>query len=135
MYDTLMQMGRWFGYRIGYDDLCRLYTSPELKQNFIDINVASEELRARVKYMQEQDRTPKDFGLAVKTSPGLMITSKLKMQDGKVINPNITRTSRQTTTNTWEENKLLSNLELTNEFIEKLGKENEGPKITRIEVF
>ena len=32
MYDTLMQMGRWFGYRIGYDDLCRLYTSPELKK-------------------------------------------------------------------------------------------------------
>ena len=131
MYDTLMQMGRWFGYRIGYDDLCRLYTSPELKKNFININVASEELRARVKYMQEQGRTPKDFGLAVKTSPGLMITSKLKMQDGKVINPNITRTSRQTTTNTWEENKLLSNYELTNEFIKKLGKENEGPKITR----
>ncbi|WP_164081642.1 Z1 domain-containing protein, partial [Stenotrophomonas maltophilia] len=30
MYDTLMQMGRWFGYRPGYLDLCRLYTSPDL---------------------------------------------------------------------------------------------------------
>jgi len=27
MYDTLMQMGRWFGYRPGYLDLCRLYTT------------------------------------------------------------------------------------------------------------
>ena len=131
MYDTLMQMGRWFGYRIGYDDLCRLYTSPELKQNFININIASEELRARVKYMQEQGRTPKDFGLAVKTSPGLMITSKLKMQDGKIINPNITRTSRQTTTNTWEENKILSNYETTDKFLKNLGKEQEGPIIKR----
>ena len=58
-----------------------------------------------------------------------MITSKLKMQDGKVINPNIT--ARVTNYyQYWEENKLLSNFELTNEFI-KLGKENEGPKITR----
>ena len=26
-YDTLLQMGRWFGYRPGYEDLCRLYTT------------------------------------------------------------------------------------------------------------
>ena len=30
MYDTLMQMGRWFGYRPGYLDLCRLYTTDDL---------------------------------------------------------------------------------------------------------
>ena len=30
MYDTLMQMGRWFGYRPGYLDLCRLYTTRTL---------------------------------------------------------------------------------------------------------
>ena len=24
MYDTLLQMGRWFGYRIGYEDLVRI---------------------------------------------------------------------------------------------------------------
>ena len=29
-YDTLLQMGRWFGYRPGYEDLCRLYTTPAL---------------------------------------------------------------------------------------------------------
>ena len=32
MYDTLMQMGRWFGYRAGYADLVRLYTTGELQQ-------------------------------------------------------------------------------------------------------
>ena len=56
------------------------------------------------------------------------------MQDGKVINPNITRTSRQTTTNTWEENKLLSNYELTNEFIKKLVKKMKDLKLLEIEV-
>jgi hypothetical protein len=27
MYDTLMQMGRWFGYRPGFEDLCRVHLS------------------------------------------------------------------------------------------------------------
>lgn len=44
MYDTLMQMGRWFGYRPGYLDLCRLYTSPDLVKWFAHIADASEEL-------------------------------------------------------------------------------------------
>jgi hypothetical protein len=45
MYDTLMQMGRWFGYRPGYVDLCRLYTSTELQEWYQHITLASEELR------------------------------------------------------------------------------------------
>ena len=31
MYDTLMQMARWFGYRDGYRDLLRLYTTPDAR--------------------------------------------------------------------------------------------------------
>ena len=45
MYDTLMQMGRWFGFRPGYIDLCRLDTSQELVDWYQFINIASEELR------------------------------------------------------------------------------------------
>jgi hypothetical protein len=45
MYDTLMQMGRWFGYRPGYIDLCRLYTTSELIDWFRHIADAAEELR------------------------------------------------------------------------------------------
>ena len=45
MYDTLMQMGRWFGYRPGYIDLCRLFTTEELVEWFGHIADASEELR------------------------------------------------------------------------------------------
>ena len=33
-YDTLMQMGRWFGFRPGYLDACRLYTTPGLRGLF-----------------------------------------------------------------------------------------------------
>src|SRR5678810_745253 len=34
MYDTLMQMGRWFGYRPGYLDLCRMYMTDDLREWF-----------------------------------------------------------------------------------------------------
>jgi hypothetical protein len=101
-----MQMGRWFGYRPGYEDVCRLYTSNELRQNFIDINIASEELRGRVSYMQRMGRTPSDFGLAVQSSPGLLITSRVKMRDGIELNIDYSGSGRQMTTLPWNIEKI-----------------------------
>ena len=81
MYDTLMQMGRWFGYRPGYADLCRLYTSQELVDWYEHITVASEELRQEFDRMAEARMTPRDYGLKVQTHPGgLMVTSAGKMR-------------------------------------------------------
>ena len=131
MYDTLMQMGRWFGFRKGYEDLCRLYTSTELRQNFIDINIASEDLRNRVSYMAEHNRTPKDFGLAVIRSPGLLITSKVKMRDGLERNNTFSGQGTQMTTLPWNIDSIKKNYELTFNLINSLGKEDEGPTIKR----
>jgi len=83
MYDTLMQMGRWFGYRPGYADLCRLYTTPELIEWYKHITAASEELREDFDTMARQGLTPKQYGLKVKTHPdGLTITSAGKLRYG-----------------------------------------------------
>jgi len=131
MYDTLMQMGRWFGYRPGYEDVCRLYTSNELRQNFIDINIASEELRGRVSYMQRMGRTPSDFGLAVQSSPGLLITSRVKMRDGIELNIDYSGSGRQMTTLPWNIEKIAENFDLTSNFIKNLKKESEGHSIKR----
>jgi hypothetical protein len=82
LYDTLMQMGRWFGYRPGYTDLCRLYTTEELVGWYRHITAASEELRALFDYMTDIGGTPADFGLRVKSHPdGLMITGAVKMRN------------------------------------------------------
>ena len=84
MYDTLMQMGRWFGYRNGYVDICRLYITPELKHWYRDITSSDEELRLMFEDMAAQERTPQDYGLGVKTHPeGLLITARNKMQSGR----------------------------------------------------
>lgn len=82
MYDTLMQMGRWFGYRSGYVDLCRLFTSRELNEWFCHITLASEELREEFDYMSDiAGSTPEQYALKVRTSPdGLMISAINKMR-------------------------------------------------------
>jgi hypothetical protein len=73
MYDTLMQMGRWFGYRQGYVDLCRLFTSRELNEWFCHIALASEELRSEFEYMSDTaGSTPEQYALRVRTHPGVL---------------------------------------------------------------
>lgn len=83
MYDTLMQMGRWFGYRPGYLDLCRLYTTSELVEWFGHITDASEELREEFELMAASGATPREYGLKVQSHPVLMVTSRLKMRTAK----------------------------------------------------
>lgn len=80
MYDTLMQMGRWFGYRPGYLDLCRLYTTSELIDWFRHIADASEELRRDFDLMAQSGSTPMEYGLRVQSHPSLMVTSRVKMR-------------------------------------------------------
>lgn len=85
MYDTLMQMGRWFGYRPGYLDLCRLYTTPEMKDWFAHISEASEELREDFDRMAASGQSPRDFGHRVRSHPLMIVTSQVKMRSGKQI--------------------------------------------------
>jgi len=86
MYDTLMQMGRWFGYREGYNDLCRIYTLEELCDWYRFIAGAMIELRNELKYMALQNTDPLSFGLRVRNHPGrLAVTSAQKSRDAERI--------------------------------------------------
>jgi len=86
MYDTLMQMGRWFGYRPGYIDLCRIFTSDELTRWYKHITIASEEMRRDFDYMFLLKKTPKEFGLKVRTHPGVLkITAANKFRYKKIM--------------------------------------------------
>lgn len=81
MYDTLMQMGRWFGYRPGYADLCRLYTTAELREWYADITAANQELLNLFDHMADVGGTPENFGFRVKSHPdGLLVTAPAKMR-------------------------------------------------------
>jgi Z1 domain len=86
MYDTLMQMGRWFGYRPGYLDACRLYTTAELRRWYAAVTAANEELLREFDYMAAIGATPKDFGLRVRNHPdGLLVTARTKLRNARKV--------------------------------------------------
>lgn len=86
MYDALMQMGRWFGYRPGYQDLCRVHLSHDSIDWYAHIAEASEELVQQVKRMRRDKLSPKDFGLYVRSHPdSLLVTAANKMRSGEVL--------------------------------------------------
>lgn len=82
MYDTLMQMGRWFGYRQGYLDLCRLFTTQDHVDWYGHIAQASDELRREFDRMEAIGANPIQFGLRVRSHPSLTVTSRAKMRHG-----------------------------------------------------
>jgi hypothetical protein len=84
MYDTLMQMGRWFGYRDTYADLCRVFMTPAARSWYAHISTATEELRRDFKSMERAKLTPKEFGLRVRSHPtALIVTARNKMRTGR----------------------------------------------------
>ena len=79
--DTLMQMARWFGYRGGYEDICRLYLPEASRDHYDQIHLAIEELGGEIRLMEQLGKTPEDFGLKVRQSPtGIRITAANKMR-------------------------------------------------------
>lgn len=89
MYDTLMQMGRWFGYRPNFEDVCRVHLSQDSIDWYGHIADASEELRQQIKRMGRDRMSPRQFGLFVKAHPDqLLITARNKMRAGERITVN-----------------------------------------------
>lgn len=84
MYDTLMQMGRWFGYRPGYEDLCRIWIPADGVGWYAHIHEAMDDLQTQLKHMELAKATPEQFGLAVRSHPeSLIVTARNKMGTGK----------------------------------------------------
>lgn len=84
-YDTLLQMCRWFGYRPMYKDLCRIYMSRINIDNFGAVIEATNDLKDQFEKMRNENKTPDNFGLMVKTCPDilntLLITSRNKSRN------------------------------------------------------
>jgi len=122
MYDTLMQMGRWFGYRPRYVDLCRLFTSPELNEWFRHITIANEELREEFDYMAESGQTPEEYALKVRQHDGvLQITAINKMRNTREIEVSWAGKLRETYQLPMDRGLKHKNLVATQKLIDKLG--------------
>ena len=95
MYDTLLQMGRWFGYRNNYDDLFKIWMGEDAVGWYAYITDAFNELKKELRHMAKQNMTPEDFGLKVRQDPGaLIVTARNKMRSGTAVNVPITLSKR-----------------------------------------
>lgn len=82
--DTLLQMGRWFGYRPGYDDLVRIWMPAKVEEIFGNVARISQELREDLREMQAYDLTPRQFGLKIRLIPEIAIVAANKRRAAKV---------------------------------------------------
>lgn len=97
-YDTLMQMGRWFGYRPDYYDLCRIYLSRTIQNRFTAMTVADLHLRELIeKIMAMPNITPENFVMAIEIARGMRPTARNKQGKGTIAAPAILEGLKQTT--------------------------------------
>ncbi len=123
MYDTLMQMGRWFGYRGGYEDLCRIWMPAEAIDWYAFIASAAEELHDELRTMEKAKATPRMFGLAVRSHPAsLLVTARNKMGSGKKVTTLVGLSNKfvETSKVSIKLNDLAANLEIAKSLVSKL---------------
>lgn len=130
-YDTLLQMGRWFGYRPRYLDACRLFLESELLDWFEKASIATEKLKEKFQDMIDAGKSPEDWGLAVRTFPdvkNLIPTARNKMKSSAEYNLGGLAQTRPTTT-AFDLNKSTTdnNLSILGELLS-----NEKSKINKI---
>lgn len=121
MYDSLMQMGRWFGYRPGYVDLCRLYTTDDLRLHYRHIAGAAEELRAQLDNMQALGETPEQYGLKIQSHPLLRVTAPNKMRHSNEYSVSFAGEGKIQTVFDRDQAVIRGNVRRTEEFLARLG--------------
>jgi hypothetical protein len=82
-YDTLLQMGRWFGYRNGYADLTRIWMTDEMREWFHHLATVEQEIRFDIERYETGHETPEQLGPRIRTHPKLAITAAAKMQHAR----------------------------------------------------
>lgn len=96
-YDTLLQMGRWFGYRKGYEDLPRIWMPADLKLDFEFLAGVEIELREEIRRLIAMEMSPRELGIRVRSHPGrLAITASNKLVHAERTNLSFTGTRLQT---------------------------------------
>ena len=122
--DTLMQMGRWFGYRKKYELLPRLWVTDKTRQQFVFLAALDQELRDEIQHMDITGRSPADYGPKVKNSPKvsfIRITAKNRMQAATEAAMDYSGASNQTYLFDNSSTVLADNIRFTEEFIGELG--------------
>lgn len=126
-YDSLLQMGRWFGYRRGFADLCRLYTTDDMQDWFRYMATVQKELRAQFYEMSVTKATPKQFGLKVEVHEVLEITSRDKQRHTALRSSSYAGEGKVQTVMFRDKTTIDQNANVTDDFIRSLGQGTDNP--------
>lgn len=96
-YDTLLQMGRWFGYRPGYSDLTRIWMTSDLADNFRTLALVEHEVRGDIARYEIDGVTPLNFAPRVRKHPSMAITAAMKMRHAEACSITYSEAEPQTT--------------------------------------
>ena len=117
-YDTLLQMGRWFGYRPNYVDLTRIFVTAEMQSKFYHLATVEQEIRDEIRAMAANKEKPIDVALKIRTHPSMTVTSNLKMRNARMTHLTYSGSKIQSLWVNLNDEKILDyNLKTTSEFI------------------
>ncbi|GAA5144580.1 Z1 domain-containing protein [Microbacterium pseudoresistens] len=96
-YDTLLQMGRWFGFRPHYRDLARVWAAPGMLDDYAHLALVERELREDIAMLVSEGKTPADIAIPVRGHKGrLQITGAGKMDFADLVHTGLGGNRRQT---------------------------------------
>ena len=120
-YDSLLQMARWFGYRNGWIDVCRIYTSVQFMNDFITVGKVLEKFKSDIDNMLTENLNPRDVGQRIMYSSNLLPTSRSKMKHTAKLKVSFSNEIQQIIS--YDRKLIPDNYEMTIRFINKtLGK-------------
>lgn len=130
-YDTLLQMGRWFGYRKGYADLTRIFVTDDLFENFYHMATVEQEIRDEIAVMAANQERPYDVALRIRKHPSMLITAKNKMRSAVSATLTFSGTKIQThQLNVTDSKALAKNRQSVDDLLRKM--ESDGKKVESV---
>jgi Z1 domain len=120
-YDTLLQMGRWFGYRKGYEDMPRIWMTKDMQAQFIELAGVEYEMFEELEHFMA-GKSPSEIGVRIRQCPGMQITARAKMRNAEVCDIDYTGFCIQTTfVHRTDEAALLANREAISGLVQRTG--------------
>ena len=125
--DTLMQMGRWFGYRKGYELLPRIWMPEDTRKKFVFMAGVEQELRDELAMFMDGGRDPSEYGPRVRVHPTaswLRPTAANRMKEAMSADFDYSGTSKQMTifySRDEDKERLSRNITAAEQFLKTLG--------------
>jgi len=132
--DTLMQMGRWFGYRRGYELLPRIWMTRSAESSFEAMTEIDIRLRDDIRY-RYLSVSPREYGPVIRTMPGLSLTAKNKMQNAENAEMSFAGAHLQTVEFENIQSRLANNIQVAEAFLAGLGEPVAGLTTSRSRVW